>query len=111
MLSYVALFVIFFLMIAAAVAVLFFGELPGKIARKRGHPWPDAVNATSWIGHIFVPFYPIAWVWAFLPFPDPGASHTDNTPEAKDDLARLQARLATLEEAIARLQTQHRSDK
>ena len=38
MLDYVALFVIFLLIIAATAAILFFGELPGKIARKRGHP-------------------------------------------------------------------------
>jgi hypothetical protein len=113
MLSYVALFVIFFLMVAATAAILFFGSLPAKIARKRDHPWVDAIDAASWMGHIFIfiPLYPLALMWAFLPFPAPGAGNTDDVPEAKDDLARLRARLATLEEAVARLQTQHGSDK
>jgi hypothetical protein len=111
LLDYVALFVIFFLMIAATSAILFFGSLPGMIARKRGHPWPDAIEAASWIGHIFPFFYPIAWIWAFLPFPDPGTGNTSDTHEAKDDdLARLRARLEKLDEAVARLQTQSESD-
>jgi hypothetical protein len=110
MLDYVALFVIFFLMIAATSAILFFGYLPGMIARNRGHPWPDAIEAASWIGHIFVIFYPVAWVWAFLPFPGPGTGHTSDTPVARDDLARFRARLAALEEVVAQLQTQSESD-
>jgi hypothetical protein len=111
MLNYVALFVIFFLMIAATAAILFFGSLPGMIARKRGHPWPDAIEAASWIGHIFPFFYPLAWIWAFLPFPAPEAGNPSDASGAKDDLAKLRARLATLEEEVARLQTQHGSDK
>jgi hypothetical protein len=97
MLDYVALFVIFFLMIAAIATILFFGSRPGMIARKRGHPWPDAIEAASWIGHIFVIFYPVAWERAFLPFPAPGTGHASDTHVARDDLVRLRARLATLE--------------
>ncbi len=111
MLDYVALFVIFFLMIAATVAILFFGELPGKIARKRGHPWPEEVNVMNWIGHIFVPFYPLALTWTYLPFPAPCADRITDNPEGKDQLDRLRERHATLQEAVSRLQTLHESYK
>jgi hypothetical protein len=113
MLDYVALFVIFFLMIAATAVILFFGELPGKIARKRGHPWPEAVDAASWMGHIFIfiPFYPLALLWAFLPFPASHAGNTSDAPEAKDARDKLRERLATLEETVARIQAQRGSDK
>jgi hypothetical protein len=113
MLDYVALFVIFFLLIAATAAILFFGSLPAKIARKRGHPWVDAIDATSWMGHIFIftPLFPLALLCAFLPFRAPGEDNTTGAPETKDDLARLGERLATLEETVARLQTQHGSGK
>jgi hypothetical protein len=106
MLNYVALFVIFFLMIAATAAILFVGSLPAYIARKRGHPWVDAVDSASWMGHIFIflPLFPLALIWAFLPFPAPGTGHTSDTHEPKD-LARLRARLATLQETVAGLQT------
>lgn len=43
-----ALVVIFVLICLAPVIVVALGTLPGKIARKRGHPCPDAVNAASW---------------------------------------------------------------
>ena len=45
-----ALLVIFFLIIAFAAVIVVLGSLPGKIALKRGHPHPDAVNVASWIG-------------------------------------------------------------
>jgi uncharacterized protein DUF3302 len=49
-LGVVALIVIFVLIIAVAAVIVILGSLPGKIALKRGHPHPDAVNAASWIG-------------------------------------------------------------
>jgi hypothetical protein len=110
MLDYVAVFVIFFLMIAAIATILLFGSLPGMIARKRGYPWPDAIEAASWIGHIFVVFYPVAWDWAFLAFSAPGTGHASDAPVARGDLARLRARLARLEWAVARLPTQSEND-
>ena len=45
MLDKVAFVVIVFLVIGIAAAIVALGSLPGKIARGRNHPWPDAVNA------------------------------------------------------------------
>jgi hypothetical protein len=111
MLDYVALFVIFFLMIAATATILFLGSLPAYVARKRGHPWVDAIDAASWMGHIFIfiPLFPLALLCAFLPFRAPDAGDTSDASEAKEDLARLGERLATLEKQVARIQAQRRS--
>ena len=49
-LDYVALGSIIFMAIGITAAVVVTGSLPGKIARQRNHPWPDAVNVAGWIG-------------------------------------------------------------
>ena len=49
-LDVVALLVIFVIIVPIAAVIVALGPLPGKIAQKRGHPHPDAVNAASWIG-------------------------------------------------------------
>ena len=64
-----ALVVIFILVCLIATVVVVLGSLPAKIARKRGHPYPDAVNAASWIGLATGVFWPLAFIWAFLPVP------------------------------------------
>ncbi len=51
-LNYIALFVIAFLLVMVAAAIVWIGSLPGKIAHRRGHPQPDAVNAASWISFL-----------------------------------------------------------
>jgi uncharacterized BrkB/YihY/UPF0761 family membrane protein len=68
-LDVVALVVIIFLIIAFAAVIVVLGGIPGKIARKRNHPYPDAVNAASWIGLATGIFWPIAFIWAFMTTP------------------------------------------
>ncbi len=103
MLDGIALFFIFFMIIALAAIVVLLGSLPGKIARKRGHPHPDAVNAASWIGLATGVFWPVAFIWAFLPCPG-------NAGAPSGDLARMQDRIAALEAALAKLQSHRPGD-
>ena len=110
MLEYVALFFIFLLIIVAAAVIVFVGSLPGKIARKRGHPWPDAVNAASWIGLATGVFWPVAFIWAFLPLPSDGTSKPTKDNATSNELANLKAKLTTLEETVARLQSRSEED-
>ena len=89
-----ALIIIFVIIILAAVVIVALGTLPGKIARKRGHPYPDAVNAASWIGLATGVLWPFAFVWAFLPVP----GVRDDQPAASGaELAELRQRLQALE--------------
>lgn len=103
MLDYIALGMIFFLIIAAAAVIVWLGSLPAKIARRRGHPYPDAVNAASWMGIFTVILWPLVFIWAFVPHPRPddGAA-TDQTGDADT----LEERLAALEATVQRLQAQ-----
>lgn len=107
--SIVALFVIIFLVIAIAAVIVLLGSLPAKIAVKRNHPHVDAVNAASWIGLATGIFWPIAFIWAFCPFPTaadssaPGDANEESVPS--NDAASLQQQLASLEAQVADLQS------
>jgi hypothetical protein len=79
------------------------GSLPGKIAVKRGHPWPDAVNVASWIGLATGVFWPIALIWAFLPLPARTSSSDASQPTG--DTTELEDRIAALEATINELQS------
>lgn len=92
-----ALVVIFFLLVLVTVIIVVLGSLPGKIAHKRGHPCPDAVNAASWIGLATGVFWPVAFIWAFLPVPGRGREDGGGAGE----LAELRQRLEALERATA----------
>ena len=94
-----ALVVIFLLVIAVASAIVVLGSLPGKIARKRGHPHPDAVNVASWIGLAMGVFWPLAFIWAFLPVPSRG----NQAPVDNTELKKLRQRIEALEAATAEL--------
>lgn len=100
MLDKVALVVIVFLVIGLAAAIVALGSLPGKIARGRNHPCPDAVNAASWIGLATGILWPFAFVWAFLPVPAKPSAASADDPDGGQNLADLQKRLSALEAAM-----------
>lgn len=105
----VALIFIFFLLIAAAVIIVFLGTLPGKIARKRGHHQVDAVNAAAWMGLAMGGLlWPLAFIWAFIRAPSPPASGAQSESASADELKRLQGRLAALEATLAKPQSQRK---
>lgn len=104
-LDYVALGVIFFILILITVVIVLIGSLPGKIAVKRGHPWPDAVNAASWIGLATGVLWPFAFVWAFLPLPAASKANEFAATQPEGDTANLENRLAALETTIEKLQS------
>ena len=113
MLDYVALAVIFFIVVLITILIVFIGSTPGKIARRRGHPWPDAVNAASWIGLATGVLWPIAFVWAFLPLPRAKQNANDSgdadlavsQAASTDETETLQQRIAALETTIQQLQS------
>lgn len=98
--DYVALFVILILVCAVAAAIVVLGSLPKKIAEKRGHPHVDAVNAAAWIGLATGVLWPLAFVWAFLPYPAPASGGTGDGGEADS----LRTRIDELEAQVRRLQ-------
>ena len=48
------------------------GMLPGHIARKRQHPWAEAVSIGGWVTLIFgFVFWPLVMIWAYVDAPAP----------------------------------------
>ena len=70
--------------------VVFLGNLPGDIARKRNHPQAEAITALSWIGLITGIGWFIAFVWSYY---KPAASDAD-----------LQKKIVNLETQLKQIQ-------
>lgn len=71
--SFLDLFAWIVLLVLAATAVAVFvvlGMLPGYIARRRNHPWAEAVAVGGWATLIFgFVFWPLVLIWAYVDAP------------------------------------------
>jgi Protein of unknown function (DUF3302) len=81
-------FVVFAVLIAVAViAIVSLGQLPGRLARKWGHPQASAINVAGWIGVATGGLlWPLALIWAFITPSGFAASRTKEDLEA-DNIA------------------------
>ena len=63
--------IVLIILIAIAVAIFItLGMMPGYIARKRGHPWAQAVSVGGWATLIFgFVFWPLIMIWAYVDVP------------------------------------------
>ena len=58
------------LVATAAAIFIALGMMPGHIARKRGHPWAEAVTVGSWAMLIFCfVLWPLVLIWAYVDIP------------------------------------------
>jgi hypothetical protein len=66
--AWIVLVVLLVTLVAIFVAL---GMMPGRIARRRGHPWAEAVTVGSWATLIcgFV-FWPLVLIWAYVDVPE-----------------------------------------
>ena len=86
-----ALIVIALLLGLVIWLVVFLGNVPGDIARKRNHPQSEAISALGWIGLITMGVgWFVAMVWAYY------------KPDASD--SSLQKRVDDMEDQIRELQ-------
>lgn len=66
--AWIVLAILVAILIAVFVAL---GMLPGLIARKRGHPWAEAVGVGGWATLIFgLVLWPLVLIWAYVDVPD-----------------------------------------
>ena len=63
-LSWVALGLIFFVIVLVVYTIVVLHMLPGKIARKNNHPQIKAIETCSLMGLIIFPFWMVAIIWA-----------------------------------------------
>lgn len=109
-LSYVALGLIFFVVLTLAYGMIAIHDIPYHIAKKRNHPHQDAIHAGGWVSLFTLhAIWPFLWLWATAYHPEHGYSgkpQTANDAEAKlsdpasDRLAALEARIAELESEL-----------
>lgn len=65
--AWIVLLVLIGLIVAVFVAL---GIIPGRIARKRGHPWAEAVAVGSWAALVFgFVLWPLVLIWAYVDAP------------------------------------------
>jgi prepilin signal peptidase PulO-like enzyme (type II secretory pathway) len=54
-----------------AGVIIALGVMPGRIARRRGHPWAEAVAVGSWASLIFgFVLWPLVLIWAYVDVPE-----------------------------------------
>src|SRR6516165_8790127 len=103
-LNYLALGLLFFVIIVLFYGIIAIHDIPAKIAHSRHHPHEDAIHAAGWVSlfmlHVLWPFL---WIWAMAYKPDRGwgFSHKPGEPqspkEAVAELEELRHRLAAVE--------------
>jgi hypothetical protein len=104
-LNYLALALLFFVVIVIFYAIIAIHDVPHRIAEARGHPHQDAIHAAGWVSLFTLhALWPFLWIWAMLYRPERGwgVRHEPSSPsassaEAERDLAVLRERLAELE--------------
>jgi Protein of unknown function (DUF3302) len=71
-------FVVFAVILLVAVYIIVsLGRLPGRLARRWGHPQASAVNVAGWVGVATGGLiWPLALIWAFMA---PSSSRAQST--------------------------------
>jgi NADH:ubiquinone oxidoreductase subunit 6 (subunit J) len=62
---------VLFVMVGSTIAVIvFLAMLPGMIAKKRNHPWAQAVTVGGWVTLLLgFALWPIVLIWAYVDVP------------------------------------------
>ena len=64
-LGFFSLFVLLTLVATILGAVVWLAILPGKVARRRGHPQAEAINVAGWLGILTGIVWIVAMIWAY----------------------------------------------
>jgi len=78
LLDYIALGILFFVIITLFYGIIVIHDIPFEIAHKRNHPHQDAIHIAGWVSlftlHVLWPFL---WIWATLYREDRGWGFKD----------------------------------
>ena len=92
-----AIIVLITLALSAIALVLIVGALPGYVARRRKHPYAQAVAIAGWVALVFPPLWPLALVWAYVDLPR--AQLQPDLDELRQRLSAVEARMQIREAA------------
>ena len=87
----------------AQETVIAIHDVPYEIAKRRQHPHQDAIHAAGWVSLFSLhALWPFLWIWAMAFRPErgwgfSGAPAGQSPAELQDTIARLEARIASLE--------------
>jgi Protein of unknown function (DUF3302) len=114
-LNYLALGLLFFVVIVLVYGIIAIHDIPARIAHARHHPHEDAIHAAGWISLLVLHLlWPFLWIWAMMYKPDRGwgFAHKPGEPtspkEAVAELEELRYRMAEIE---AKLEIKDRADQ
>jgi hypothetical protein len=94
-LDYVALAILFFVVITLFYAIIAIHDVPYEIAKHRGHPHQDAIHVAGWVSLFTLhAIWPFLWIWAMMYRPDRGWGFGERA--AQDQLSAELARLQEL---------------
>lgn len=104
MLDYVALGLVFFVVIVLFYGIIALHDIPYEIAVRRNHPHQDAIHATGWVSLFTLhALWPLLWIWAMLYREDRGWGLSDGgTP--KNHVLHLESQVADLQQRLAALE-------
>lgn len=65
--------IVLIVLVASTIfVVVFMAMLPGMIAKKRNHPYAEAVTVAGWVTLFFgFVLWPVALIWAYVDIPEP----------------------------------------
>lgn len=107
MAEYIAIVVMFFVVLTLIYAVIYIHDIPYRIAVARNHPHQDAIHVAGWISlftlHVLWPFL---WIWATIYREERGygfsAAERRGVADDHDRVAALEARIEALEAALSK---------
>jgi len=66
-LDYIALYVLFFVVITIIYGIIYIHDIPYEMAKKRKHPHQDAIHTAGWVSLFLMhTIWPFLWIWATL---------------------------------------------
>jgi hypothetical protein len=104
-LDYLALGLLFFVVIVLFYGIIAIHDIPYEIAKHRNHPQQDAIHVAGWISLFTLhAIWPFLWIWATLYREDrgwgfqAGATQSDESQnQINHEFALIKARIDMLE--------------
>ena len=106
-LNYVALGMLFFVVVVLFYGIIAIHDIPYLIAKSRTHPHGDAIHAAGWVSLFTLhALWPFLWIWAMAYRPERGWGFRHPGPAAEglvaapNELEELRCRVAKLENSL-----------